>query len=58
MGIFTITSPQEKLASYEVNDPFVHQLVAKTQSTLDDVKVSTVGLSAVSSIHSATDRLS
>lgn len=30
---------QEKLASYEVNDPFVHQLVAKIQSTLDDVKV-------------------
>lgn len=31
---------QEKLASYEVNDPFVHHLVSKIQSTLEDIKVS------------------
>lgn len=30
---------QEKLASYEVNDQFVHHLVSKIQSTLNDVKV-------------------
>lgn len=34
---------QEKLASNEVNDPFVHQLVAKIQSTLEDVKVCRYG---------------
>ena len=58
LWIFTIPSTQEKLASYEVNDPFVHQLVAKTQSTLDDVKVSTVACSAMSSDCDVTDRFS
>ena len=33
---------QEKLISYEVNDPFVHQLVKVLQCTLDSVKVHTI----------------
>ena len=38
---------QEKLASYEVNDPFIHHLVGKIQSTLDDIKVSSLSSPAL-----------